>query len=170
MVKPYTVSAHGLSIAACDAIALEKGGIVKSFGGTFAMPEGGDINKDYSSRVTNKQGMGNHGYIILVGKTPRARSLLFKGKVKILTERGVSPRVAKKAVVSGRGMEVGVAELAEHLLPLVAHFDYRGGGYHDFVEWAEGVLPPEMVENGIGLSYPRILSALAIAYKVVGKK
>jgi hypothetical protein len=170
MTKPYDVKATGLSVAECDKIALEQGGIVNSFGYGFAMPKGGDINEEYSSKVTNKQGMGNHGYIILVGKTPRAKKLLFEGKVKILTERGVSRRVAEKAVVSGHGMEKGVAELAEHLLPLVYRFDYRGGGYHAFVEWAEGVLPPEMVENGIGLSYPRIMSALEIAYKVVGKK
>lgn len=159
MAQFYEVKAD-LTVEECDRIALENAGRVFGTGYSYAMPRGGDINAEYSSKVINTQGMGNHGTIILVGKTRRARRLLYKGRVRWLVENGVSKRIAKTAAVMHRGMELEVAKLADVIYPIVAAgFKYRGNSHSDFDKWCG---------FSAGLSYPRKMAAIAIAEKAAG--
>ena len=161
MSKFYEVTAGKLTVAECDRIALENAGRVASVGYSFAIPRGGDINEEYAAKVINTRGMGNHGTIVLVGKTKRARRLLYKGRVRWLVKNGISECVAKAAAVMHRGMELDVAKLADKIYPIVAAgSEYLGNSHSDFDEWCG---------FSSGLSYPRKMAALAIAEKAAGK-
>ena len=162
MADFYDISASGLSIEECDRIALEDAGCVRSTAYSYARPRGGDVNEEYSSKVINTQGMGNHGTIILVGKTPRARKLLRQGKINWLVQHGISQKIAKVAVSMQYGMELGVAELAEDILPLIERgFSYKGNSHYKFDKWCG-------FESD--LTYPRKMAALAIAKRAAKAK
>jgi len=161
MSKFYEVTTR-LTVEECDRIALENAGRVFSTGFSYALPRGGDVNEEYSSRVINTRGMGNHGTIVLIGKTPRARRLLWEGRVRWLMRQGVSQRVAEAAASMRYGMEVEVAKLADAILPIVeAGFKYKGESNREFNDWC-GFDPH--------LSYPRKMAALAIAEKAAKGK
>ena len=150
----YEKSFEGLSIKECDKIALEMAGAIYSTGYGFSLPRGGEINEEYSSKVINSRGMGNHGTIILVGKTPRARRLLRKGKIKKIMSWGIREAVAKVAVSMPYGMEEDVVRLADDILELVREVPYKGNSHKEFDKWCGFSAP---------LSYPRKEAALAIA-------
>lgn len=156
----YEINAGNLTIEECDKIALEDGGVVKSTGYSYAIPKGGDINEEYSSKVTNTRGMGNHGKIILVGKTPRSRRMIRLGKIKILEDQGISRRVASMCVVCYYGMEIGVAKLAQELCDKWSYLPKRDWfrGHNDFDDWCN--------PSDCNLTFPRKQAAFAIAEKI----
>lgn len=156
----YDVTASGMSVAECDEIALNNAGRVTSRGFGYGCPRGGDVNTEYESKVINTQGMGNHGTIILVGKTPRARELLRQGKIRALVAEGVREKVARVAIHEKYGMEVDVAKLADDLVEICQKSRFRGDSHRKFQEWS-GI-------DDYGLSFPRVCAALRIAEKVAG--
>ena len=156
------VTAKGLSIAECDEIALNSAGVVDSMGYGWDRPLGGDVNEEYSSKVVNTQGMGNHGEIVLVGKSPRARALLRRGKAAALIAVGIRPFVAAACVSQRYGMEVEVAKMADDLVELVAISDFYGNSHKEFKIWC-GI-------TEYTLSFPRVCAAIAIAAKAVEKR
>lgn len=145
-----------------DRIALECAGLVATYGFGFSCPVATPQipGTEYGTKVVNKQGMGNHGSIILVGLTPRTRALIREGKALSLYKQGVSWEVARVSAVSLYGMEPAVALLAEECLTSVeVHGPYEGSGHRDFDNW--------LGFDVVGLSYPRKASAAAIAADVI---
>jgi hypothetical protein len=152
------VSYEGLSVAECDTVALNNAGVLRSFGFSYNIPVTGDVNEEYSSVRINSQGMGNHGSLVLRGKTLRASLLLREGKIKLLTDSGVRRKTASISVSMHRGMEKDVAILADQLVELCQASKFNGHSRAHFQEWSGGVKTT--------LSMPRIFSAIAIAEKV----
>jgi hypothetical protein len=152
-----------LSITECDHIAIEKAGVIDQFGFGYDCPRGADINEEYSSCVINKQGMGNHGFLILRGRTPRARAALREGKAQQLVGFGVSLIVARKCAIMKYGMEPEVADLADALygaflsgLPATVSIGTRSHEEFDRVFGGVVDIPP-------GMSFSRKEAALRIA-------
>lgn len=146
-----------MSVAECDKIA-KTGGVIRSFGFGFEIPVAGDLNPEYETVLINKRGMGNHGSLVLRGKTLRSALLIREGKIKILTDSGVRRKTACVAVSMPRGMEEGVANLADQLVELSRVSKFTGHSRAQFQEWSGGLETT--------LSFPRIISAIAIAEKV----
>jgi hypothetical protein len=146
-----------LSIDECDKIA-KMGGVVRTFGFSYEIPVAGDINEEYSTVLVGKRGMGNHGSLVLRGKTLRASLLIREGKIKLLTDNGVRRKTAMVAVSMHRGMEEGVAVLADQLVELCQASKFTGHSHAQFQQWSGGLETT--------LSMPRIFSAIAIAEKV----
>ena len=147
-----------LTVTECDEIALNNGGKASTtFGYGYELPRGGNINEEYSSVVVNTRGMGNHGFIVLVGRTPRARALLRQGKIALLMEQGIRRSVAAACVTERSGMEIEVARMADDLLEICMASEFRGHGHAQFQAWSG------MTEYN--LSYPRVAAAVTIAAK-----
>lgn len=157
MAEFNTVTCNHLTITECDEIA-KVGGRIASFGFSYNCPKGGIINEEYEGVVVNTQGMGNHGSLVLRGRTLRAACLLREGKIKLLTDNGVRRKTAIVAVSMHRGMEKGVALLADQLVELCILSNFNGHSRAQFTEWSGGI--------ETNLSFPRILSAISIAEKV----
>lgn len=155
----YDVTAEGLSIEQCDHLALHNAGIVSGgFGYGYACPKKGPVNSDYESIVINKQGMGNHGSILLRGRTPRARGLIREGKILSITKQGIPWSVARHAVHMLYGMEIEVAQLATDLVETVRQIgEFSGDSHWQFSKWAG-----QWTEE-IGMSFPRKYAASVIA-------
>ncbi len=147
-----------MSVAECDTVALNNAGHVRSFGFSYEIPVAGDINEEYFTIRVNSQGMGNHGSLVLRGKTLRASLLLREGKIKFLTDNGVRRKTACVAVSMHRGMEKDVALLADQLVEICKVSKFTGHSRAQFQEWSGGLETT--------LSFPRIISAIAIAEKV----
>jgi hypothetical protein len=159
----YDVEFTGLSITECDKIAVNDAGVISSnFGYGYACPKGGTINDEYDSVVVNKQGMGNHGRIVLRGRTPRARSLIREGKVLNLTRQGIPWVVARVAPSCQYGMETDVAQLAADLLETVKVCGpFRGDSHYAFEQWAGSWT------GNLEMSFPRKAAAAEIAKAAV---
>jgi hypothetical protein len=155
----HEVEFSGLSIANCDEIALKNAGVLSdAFGYGYALPRGGPVNSEYDSVVINTQGMGNHGSIILRGRTPRTRQLIREGKVLHLTRHGIPWVVARVAPSCQYGMELDVVELADDLMEAVRlRGQFRGRSHRAFSEWAGS-----WTEN-LEMSFPRKDAAAEIA-------
>lgn len=105
-----------LTVAECDKIALE-GGCVASYGFGYDCPLAYQANNDYDVIVVNKQGMGNHGFQILRGRTPRARALLREGKAnQLATKFNVPLDFARHAVNHVYAFEVTSLAWSIHTL------------------------------------------------------
>lgn len=152
-----------LSVAECDEIALKKAGLLSDgFGYGYACPKGGRVNEEYESFVTNTQGMGNHGSIILRGLTPRARALIREGKVLFLTRKGIPWVVARVAPSLQYGMEIAVCELAADLLETVKRAGpFVGNSHYAFERWAGSWT------GNLKMSFPRKWAAAEIAKTAV---
>ena len=157
MAEFNTVTCNYLTVAECDEIA-KVGGRIASFGFSYNCPKGGIINQEYEGVVVNTQGMGNHGSLVLRGRTLRASCLLREGKIKLLTDNGVRRKTATIAVSMHRGMEKGVASLADQLVEICKVSKFSGHSRAQFTEWSGGIETT--------LSFPRIISAIEIAEKV----
>lgn len=160
----HDVSYEGaLSIEECDRIAINEAGVISAnFGYGYACPKGGKINAEYDSVVVNKQGMGNHGCIILRGLNPRSRALIREGKVLTLTRREVPWIVARVAPSCQYGMEIPVCMLAADLLDVVRHIGpFHGDSHRSFERWAGSWT------GNIDMSFPRKFAAAHIAETAV---
>jgi hypothetical protein len=159
----HEVNFEGLSISECDIIALDRAGVIYCTGYSYALPRGGDVNEEYSSIVVNKQGMGNHGRIVLRGKTPRARALIREGKILSLTRQGIPWRVARVACQKQYGMEPQVARFAADLVATTRFLGpFKGRSHAEFKQWAGSWV------GEVDLSFPRKSSAADIAAAVCG--
>lgn len=168
MAEFYEVRGFGpeTATAELDRCAVEEAGVLWSGGYGYALPVATSTitqAPEWGTRVVNRQGMGNHGKIVLVGKTPRARALLREGKTRRLVAEGVPEPVARVACSCHYGMEPAVATLAGLLIPAVeARGVFEGNSHRAFAFWAgsagDGAEP---------LSFPRKLAAAQIAAKLV---
>jgi hypothetical protein len=141
-----------------DQLALS-GEPIDRLGYTFRCRPGAEAltSAHYGIRTINTRGMGNHGDVILVGKTPYGRRLVRMGKLARLKREGCDPAIADVAISMPYGMEPNVWRLATELLRIasygvdITHFE----GHRDFTS-----------RTGIeqhGCSFPRIQAAAAIA-------
>ena len=145
-----------------DALAL-KGEPIDGMGyGYKCRPEGDALESEHYGVITiDTRGMGNHGEVVLVGKTPHGRRMVRRGKIARLTRQGCPADIAEVAVSMPRGMEERVWRLAEELLPMARMgVSLRCTGHHHFEE-VTGL-------RDHGCSFPRIMSAVAIAERVAG--
>lgn len=145
-----------------DAIAI-KGDPIDSMGyGYKCRPKGDALESEhYGVRTINTQGMGNHGSVVLVGKTPHGRRMVRRGKIARLTREGCPEDIAAAAVSMSYGMEEKVWKLASVLLPLARMgVSLRCTGHRHF-EAVTGI-------RDHGCSFPRVEAAVAIAERVAG--
>lgn len=145
-----------------DALAL-KGEPIDVMGyGYKCLPEGDALESEhYGVHTINTQGMGNHGSVILVGKTPHGRRMVRRGKIARLTREGCPSDIAEAAVSMRYGMEERVWKLAERLLPIAcAGVSLRCTGHRHF-EYVTDICDH-------GCSFPRVGAAVAIAERVAG--
>lgn len=153
-----------LSVEECNRIALD-GGVISSHGYGYACPKGGVLNSEYRCLVVNKQGMGNHGSIVLRGRTPLAREYIREGKIRSLGAAGVHRRVAERCAAMHRGMEIEVALLAQDICS-VLHFVPADACLLDVRSHRRfGEIFEDLIDIP-GLSMPRKESALKIALSV----
>jgi hypothetical protein len=161
----------GLTDSDLDRIAVEKAGKLL-FVDQYDLPVMTDtipFAPEWGTKVVNRQGVGNHGFIVLVGKTPRTRALLRQGKTSLLVKEGVPEQVARVAVSMQYGMEVRVAKLAAQLVEVVRkHGPFQGNSHWSFDQWIGdrtivGLGEDELYE----LSFPRKSAAAVIAAEVV---
>ena len=148
--------------AELDAIAL-KGEPIDGMGYSYqCRPEEGALESEhYSVRCINTQGMGNHGSVVLVGKTPHGRQMVRRGKISRLVAEGCNERIARAAVSVQYGMEAPVWTLAGEILPIVEHgVMLRRSGHRDFQE-ATGI-------TDYKCSFPRLCAAIELAERVCG--
>lgn len=145
-----------------DALAIQ-GDPIDSMGYDYkCRPKDGALESEhYGVRTINTQGMGNHGSVILVGKTAHGRRLVRMGKIARLTREGCPADIAEAAVSMPYGMEERVWKLAEDLLPLAQRgISLCVRGHHHF-EAVTGI-------RDHGCSFPRVEAAIAIAERVAG--
>lgn len=152
-----------------DRIAVERAGILGGTGYGFACPQAtSQIPQapEWGTQVINRQGMGNHGVIVLVGLTPRTKMLVREGKIRRLTtELGVPPRIAEVAVSMRYGMEISVAMLAAEAVEAIkVRGPFRGQSHKEFNEWLG-----RPSEHTASLSFPRKIAAAAIAEELIWK-
>lgn len=152
------VKIENLSVKECDTIALNGGRLTHCYGYGYSRPRGSDLNLEYATKVVNKKGMGNHGFIILVGKTLRARKLIRIGKINLLLELGVRYCIAEAAIQVPRGMESDVVKLADDLLELCSHCRFDGKSHFSFEKWAG---------YSANMTFPRIVSAIRVAERAI---
>ena len=126
-------------------------------------PDPGPISPDYEIVVVGTDGCGNRGETFLRGITPRGKNLVWQGKVKRLVADGCNENMAKVATGVRYGMEEGVWKLAEELIPIIkVGVELRGVQSHEAFHVKTGMDHPA--------SFPRILSAIEIAYRVIGSR
>lgn len=145
-----------------DTLAI-KGEPIDAMGyGYKCRPEGDALESEhYGVRTINTRGMGNHGSVILVGKTPHGRRMVRRGKIARLTRDGCLADIAEVAVSMPYGMEARVWKLAEELLPLARMgVSLRCTGHRHF-EAVTGI-------RDHGCSFPRVNAGVAIAERVAG--
>lgn len=145
-----------------DTLAL-KGEPIDGMGyGYKCRPDGDALESEhYCVRTINTQGMGNHGSVVLIGKTPHGRKMVRRGKIARLMAEGCSERVARAAVCTKYGMEGPVWALAEEILPMVERgMVLRSTGHRDFQE-TTGI-------SDYKCSFPRVCAAVEIAERVCG--
>ena len=170
MAKSYDVIGFSSDTTAekFDRIAVENAGVLWSGGYGYGCPcstEKIPQAPEWGTRVINRQGMGNHGSIVLVGLTPRTRALVRQGKTHRLVEAGVPQEVATVAVSMQYGMETQVAMLAAEAVEAVnARGPFCGNSHRQFDAW----LGRES-DHANALSFPRKSAAAEIAARVVKK-
>lgn len=158
----YGTATEGLTIAECDEIAINNAGVIGALDDGYVKPESSEINNEYHAIVVDTKGLEGRGKLILRGTTPRARKLLRQGKVNFLVSSGgISRHIAEEAIRVARGMEVPVARLASQIVDKIRDETFDGVSHNEFKEWS-GIQEYE-------LSFPRILSAVDIAKRVVRK-
>jgi hypothetical protein len=140
-----------------DAVALQGDPIDGMGGGYKCRPEFGAIESEhYAVRTINTQGMGNHGSVILVGKTPHGRRMVRRGKIARLTREGCPASIAEVAVSMRYGMEDKVWKLAADLVPMARRGVTLRCTSHRHFEAVTGI-------SDHGCSFPRVQAAVAIA-------
>lgn len=130
-------------------------------GGYDCAPAVGDnrqVTEDLAVATIATMGNGNSGYDFVVGITPRGRELCRQGRMKVLTQAGISSEVAAVAARNRHGMELPVVKLAEELVGIAGRIDCPEG--HRRFRSAIGIDIPE------GMSFPRVQSAWNIASQV----
>lgn len=145
-----------------DALALQ-GDPIDGMGYGYKCRPAADAldSEHYAVRTINTQGMGNHGSVILVGKTPHGRRMVRRGKIARLTREGCPADIVKVAVSMPYGMEERVWKLAEELLPLARMgVTLRFTGHRHFEEVTD--------IRDHGCSFPRVEAAAAIAERAAG--
>ena len=82
MAKSYDVIGFSSDTTAekFDRIAVENAFSGRAGTATAALVQQKGPQARWGTRVINRQGMGNHGSIVLVGLTPRTRALVRQGK------------------------------------------------------------------------------------------
>lgn len=105
----------GMSVKECDEYALACKPLL-SLGGGYIHTHGRVIiNDDYEAGAVGTGGVGNHGCMVLYGRTPRARQIIREGKILKLTRGGFPWVLARRAVRVRFGMEPEVIRCAEVL-------------------------------------------------------
>lgn len=151
-----------------DRIAVENAGVLWAGGYGYSCPKSTEVipqAPEWGTRVINRQGMGNHGRIVLVGLTPRTRALMRQGKTRHLVEAGIPEEVATVAVSMQYGMETEVVMLAAEAVEAVkARGPFRGDSHRRFDAW----LGRE--SDHAALSFPRKSAAAEIAAAIVRRQ
>lgn len=150
-----------MTAAELDQIALEKGGVVGSIGYGYAVPgEVGELPGGWSARWVDSRGMGNHGTLILMPVTDRARAIAREGKIRAFQNAGLS-RVQAERLYRARarykhelaGVLADILDNPAQVRAMLAHPRSYGFG-SGRTEWLRSwgaVFGPE----GLGLSAPR---------------
>ena len=153
-----------LSVEECRQIALEQGGAFGGYGFGYDCPKGNPtMNDEFGCKVVNRQGMGNHGFFVLIGRTPQARELLRKGKANQLMEQFQVPNwFAVQAVGASYAFEI--TGLAWGIYSLLLEMQARA-----FAEQLEMANSHRRLRNllgdvyGEGFSFPRHQAAIKLA-------
>ncbi len=147
-----------------DHIALERAGVLWTGRGGYGCPKPTPKipqAPEWGTKVIARQGMGNCGRIVLVGKTSRTRELLRRGKAQSLVNQGVPAEVAAVAISMPYGMESEVALLAAELVEVTSSKGpFWGDSHRAFALWTGNK------NMGAALSFPRKRAAAEIAAKV----
>jgi hypothetical protein len=146
--------------AELDALAL-KGEPIDGMAYTYkCCPKGDALDSEhYRVRTINTRGMGNHGSVILCGKTPHGRALVRQGKINRLVREGCPERIARVACSARYGMEAAVWKLAAELVPFLTHgVDLAVNGHREFQQ-VSGI-------TDYNCSMPRVWAAIELARRV----
>lgn len=93
--RESTGGVETMSAEQLDGIALNYAGVVGGYGYGYSLPRNAsNLAGGWATKVVNKQGMGNHGKIILVGTDRRTKHLLFKGQVALFQGMGYDSKQA----------------------------------------------------------------------------
>lgn len=143
-----------------DALALRGEPIDQMGYGYKCAPDANALDSEhYGIRTIGTKGMGNHGMVVLVGKTPHGRRMVRQGKISRLIREGCPADIASVAVSTPYGMEKCVWELASELIPLArAGISLRFTSHRHF-KTVTGICNHEC-------SFPRIMAAVEIAERV----
>lgn len=152
-----------------------RGGVVTAIGyGYGCNNETPQPQHGYSFRWVGKCGMGNHGWLVLVGETPRTRELLHRGRVTATArDLGVDEATAVALTRAAAGIQYGHERLVLRAALALAHLPPGsldsaprvGGGLS---RWCDpGMLGREAWEATRLLSCPRLASAIEIARRCV---
>jgi hypothetical protein len=146
--------------AELDALAIQGDPIDGMGYGYKCRPDEDALESEhYTVRTINTQGMGNHGSVILVGKTPHGRRMVRQGKIKRLVREGCPERIARVACCAGYGMEAAVWKLAADLVPMLERgVELSVNGHREFQQ-VTGI-------TDYGCSMPRVWAAIEIARRV----
>lgn len=109
-----------ITLAEADRYAVTGEPVAMRYGGFDVNPTEivGGAEAEYGLRTIRTFGTGNNGITYLKGKTPRARKLVRKGKIRTLLDAGHTLEVAAIAVETIHGMEPAVLRVAEDLITL----------------------------------------------------
>ena len=91
-----TCGYDGMTVDELDRVALEKGGVLGGIGYGYATLGNIEPKGDWSAQWVNRQGMGNHGTLVLVPLSPRTRALRRRGIIQKWMEAGLTKEQAEK--------------------------------------------------------------------------
>jgi hypothetical protein len=157
-----------------DRIAIENGGVVRSIGYGYACRGQVVPSEEWSGRWINRQGMGNHGTLILIPRTTRSRAVWRKGQIRYYEGFGI-PYYYASRMVDIRipySHEQGVLDALKEILesPVLTSVmrrhpaTYGSGSGRSEWRYAYGDVLPDSI---LHLSAPREASLAQIVQRLV---
>ena len=169
-----TFAIESMSVEQLDRIAVEQAGNCGGIGYGYACAgEVGKLAGGWSAMWTNRQGMGNHGDLILVPTDKRTRALAREGKVRAFMSAGLTreeavrlQRVKARYKFELVGMLRNILDDKGKVAAICAHPGTYGPGSGRTKWWEAWGYP--MWPEGMGLSAPREVELVTMVRAIVG--